>query len=384
MPSSRPGDLAEPLLPGEASDASADAGSSGGLGDMLGRLVAWVVSVLASFGLCARPARALTPRQRARLASLARGASVAYDASDPTHESQLRELWRLTFPARPLPGVRCEEWKEMGWQGVDPATDFRSGGLMSLQNLAWFAKHQPKVYRRLLSKSDGVRSEWEYPFAAAGVNVTFALVDLLELGREGERVVPGAGVVARKKTKTKNAATTAAKGEEGARDAASYGATDGKVGDAAGEEEEEEAFVPAPSTPAGRAFADLLEERDDRLADDEKAPEDAASVPGGSSPTSTAARGVASESQFESESGSGSGPGSSSRDEEASRGAFGGVYVAFFEALDREWLETKATYMAFSSVMAATKAKTEKALERAGRRWGGCTLTGLREELGLQ
>jgi hypothetical protein len=375
MPSSRPGDLAEPLLPGEASDASADAGSSGGLGDMLGRLVAWVVSVLASFGLCARPARALTPRQRARLASLARGASVAYDASDPTHESQLRELWRLTFPARPLPGVRCEEWKEMGWQGVDPATDFRSGGLMSLQNLAWFAKHQPKVYKRLLSKSDGVRSEWEYPFAAAGVNVTFALVDLLELGREGERVVPGAGVVARKKTK--NAATSAAKGEEGSRDAASYGATDGKVRDAAGEEEE--AFVPAPSTPAGRAFADLLE-RDDRLADDEKAPEDAASVPGGSSPTSTAARDGASESESE----SGSGSGSSSRDEEASRGAFGGVYVAFFEALDREWLETKATYMEFSSVMAATKAKTEKALERAGRRWGGCTLTGLREELGLQ
>ena len=217
------------------------------------------------------------------------------------------------------------------------------------------------------------------PFAAAGVNVTFALVDLLELGREGERVVPGAGVVARKKTKTKNAATTAAKGEEGARDAASYGATDGKVGDAAGEEEE--AFVPAPSTPAARAFADLLEERDDRLAaDDEKAPEDAASVPGGSSPTSTAARDGASES----ESGSGSGSGSSSRDEEASRRAFGGVYVAFFEALDREWLETKATYMEFSSVMAATKAKTEKALERAGRRWGGCTLTGLREELGLQ
>ncbi len=378
MPSSRPGDLAEPLLPGEASDASADAGSSGGLGDMLGRLVAWVVSVLASFGLCARPARALTPRQRARLASLARGASVAYDASDPTHESQLRELWRLTFPARPLPGVRCEEWKEMGWQGVDPATDFRSGGLMSLQNLAWFAKHQPKVYKRLLSKSDGVRSEWEYPFAAAGVNVTFALVDLLELGREGERVVPGAGVVARIK-KIKNAATTAAKGEEGARDAASYGATDGKVGDAAGEEEE--AFVPAPSAPAARAFADLLEERDDRLADDEKAPEVAASVPGGSSPTSTAA---ARHGASESESGSGSGSGSSSRDEEASRGAFGGVYVAFFEALDREWLETKATYMEFSSVMAATKAKTEKALERAGRRWGGCTLTCLREELGLQ
>ena len=82
----------------------------------------------------------------------------------------------------------------MGWQGVDPATDFRSGGLLSLQNLVWFAKNRRDLYDRLLWKKNGTRSAWEYPFAAAGVNVTFALVDVLEL-RATRAVSSGAGVV---------------------------------------------------------------------------------------------------------------------------------------------------------------------------------------------
>lgn len=36
-------------------------------------------------------------------------------------------------------------------------------------------------FRRLMLKQDGRRSEWEYPFAAAGVNITVLLIDLLDL-----------------------------------------------------------------------------------------------------------------------------------------------------------------------------------------------------------
>ena len=42
-----------------------------------------------------------------------------------------------------------------------------AGGLLSLENLAWFAEKQPRVFQRLMAKQDGERSEWEYPFAAA-------------------------------------------------------------------------------------------------------------------------------------------------------------------------------------------------------------------------
>jgi hypothetical protein len=63
--------------------------------------------------------------------------------------------------------------------------------------------------------------------------------------------------------------------------------------------------------------------------------------------------------------------------------AFERVYTAWFEALDREWLDRGATYMEFGEVMNATRKKVRGALERAGRRNGGCTVEGLREELGL-
>ncbi len=40
---------------------------------------------------------------------------------------------------------------------------------------------RPALFSRLLHKSRGTRSEWEYPFAAAGVNVTFMLMDITGL-----------------------------------------------------------------------------------------------------------------------------------------------------------------------------------------------------------
>lgn len=34
-------------------------------------------------------------------------------------------LWRLAYPDRELPSLKSDVWKEMGWQGSDPSTDFR-------------------------------------------------------------------------------------------------------------------------------------------------------------------------------------------------------------------------------------------------------------------
>lgn len=36
-------------------------------------------------------------------------------------------------------------------------------------------------FQRLLFKQDGMRATWEYPFAVAGVNVSFMLIQMLEL-----------------------------------------------------------------------------------------------------------------------------------------------------------------------------------------------------------
>lgn len=40
-------------------------------------------------------------------------------------QEALRALWQLSFPERELPGLVSEQWKDMGWQGANPSTDFR-------------------------------------------------------------------------------------------------------------------------------------------------------------------------------------------------------------------------------------------------------------------
>lgn len=40
-------------------------------------------------------------------------------------QDALKQLWRLAYPGRDLPALKSELWKEMGWQGTDPSTDFR-------------------------------------------------------------------------------------------------------------------------------------------------------------------------------------------------------------------------------------------------------------------
>ncbi|KAL6595422.1 hypothetical protein ACP70R_047762 [Stipagrostis hirtigluma subsp. patula] len=123
----------------------------------------------------------LSPLQEQRLRLLRQRLDVPYDCSSVEHQDALRELWRLAYPNRQLPPLKSDLWKEMGWQNSDPATDFRAGGFMSLENLIYFARNYPDSFHRLLHKADGKRAEWEYPFAVAGVNISYMLVQMLDL-----------------------------------------------------------------------------------------------------------------------------------------------------------------------------------------------------------
>ncbi|KAJ6771471.1 ENGULFMENT AND CELL MOTILITY [Salix koriyanagi] len=81
----------------------------------------------------------LTPQQEERLKRLKHRMKVYFDASRPDHQDALRALWSATYPDRELSGLISDQWKEMGWQGRDPSTDFRGAGFISLENLLFFA-----------------------------------------------------------------------------------------------------------------------------------------------------------------------------------------------------------------------------------------------------
>ncbi|KAJ6379220.1 hypothetical protein OIU76_015941 [Salix suchowensis] len=108
----------------------------------------------------------LTPHLR--LQKLQERMRTPFDETRPDHQEALRSLWIAAFPDIPLKGLISEQWKDMGWQGANPSTDFR-----------------------LLFKQGGQRATWEYPFAVAGINVSFMLIQMLDLQSEKPRRLPG-------------------------------------------------------------------------------------------------------------------------------------------------------------------------------------------------
>ncbi|XP_073038523.1 uncharacterized protein [Primulina eburnea] len=129
----------------------------------------------------ARPSFDLTPAHEECLVRLQSRIDVVYDSSLPEHQEALRALWAAAFPEEKLHSLISDQWKEMGWQGKDPSTDFRGGGFISLENLLYFARNYPQSFQDLLCKQEGDRALWEYPFAVAGVNITFMLIQMLDL-----------------------------------------------------------------------------------------------------------------------------------------------------------------------------------------------------------
>ncbi|KAG8082887.1 hypothetical protein GUJ93_ZPchr0014g47440 [Zizania palustris] len=123
----------------------------------------------------------LSPAQEECLQRLQNRIEVPYDSSNGTHQEALKALWHVSFPGTELLGLISDQWKEMGWQGKDPSTDFRGGGFISLENLLYFATNYTKSFQELLCKQNGDRALWEYPFAVAGVNITFMLIQMLDL-----------------------------------------------------------------------------------------------------------------------------------------------------------------------------------------------------------
>ncbi|KAK1283546.1 hypothetical protein QJS10_CPB21g00687 [Acorus calamus] len=129
--------------------------------------------------------------QEQRLQRLQERLQVPYDETRPDHQEALRALWHAAFPDISLKGLISEQWKDMGWQGPNPSTDFRGCGYVSLENLLFFARTYPASFQRLLFKQEGMRAAWEYPFAVAGINVTFMLIKMLDLYSEKPKSVPG-------------------------------------------------------------------------------------------------------------------------------------------------------------------------------------------------
>ncbi|TPX44426.1 hypothetical protein SeMB42_g04325 [Synchytrium endobioticum] len=101
-------------------------------------------------------------------------AATKYDSSNKSHERKLLELWDLLTPHERLTGRTTKQWQKLGFQGNDPATDFRGMGMLGLDDLHYYAKNHPKSAARVLTSSRH-DTAW-FSFAIVGITITkFAL-----------------------------------------------------------------------------------------------------------------------------------------------------------------------------------------------------------------
>jgi len=116
-----------------------------------------------------------------------------YDKNDEKHEKLLMELWNLCHQGK-LENRITSQWKSIGFQGTDPATDFRGVGVFGLWNLVFFARNYHQKFSFLLRKNQN--SSGSYPFVIAGLNITMLLFDFLGIGGRPKKVT---NLAARKK-----------------------------------------------------------------------------------------------------------------------------------------------------------------------------------------
>eukprot|EP00300_Choanocystis_sp_HF-7_P007099 c15084_g2_i2.p1 GENE.c15084_g2_i2~~c15084_g2_i2.p1 ORF type:complete len:224 (+),score=38.65 c15084_g2_i2:64-672(+) len=90
-------------------------------------------------------------------------------------EKMLLHYWTLGFPTTPLSGRLSKDWGRLGFQGKDPATDFRGAGFFGLTNLVHLATEYGPAFRAAIER---IEARDGYPFSIAGLAITMMVFNL--------------------------------------------------------------------------------------------------------------------------------------------------------------------------------------------------------------
>ncbi|KAF0696091.1 Aste57867_13129 [Aphanomyces stellatus] len=120
----------------------------------------------------------------AELAALRTDLKTPCLANDTVYESLLTHLWgALTDVTGAMSFEReGDGWMAIGFQRINPDTDFRGGGLLALKCLVYVCHMHPEKTRFIFQDQKPAPGKRWYPVAVAGINLTCMLAGLLTLG----------------------------------------------------------------------------------------------------------------------------------------------------------------------------------------------------------
>mgnify|MGYP003643190836 CR=1 FL=1 len=109
--------------------------------------------------------------------------NLMYNSQDAEHEKMLMELWKKVFPKKKLKERVSSQWGELGFQGKDPATDFRGMGLLGLRHLLYIATVHKKDFRSIIAQYNKTEGLKQYPVACAGVEISDLLFQMFRVAK---------------------------------------------------------------------------------------------------------------------------------------------------------------------------------------------------------
>ena len=95
---------------------------------------------------------------------------------DPAHESKLRAVWSSAFGSETPFERPSEKWGEIGFQGKDPVTDLRGGGMLALDCFANLCQTDPALLHRMIDFNKAqLRAERDSWYLPAVVSIQFSV-----------------------------------------------------------------------------------------------------------------------------------------------------------------------------------------------------------------
>eukprot|EP00434_Breviolum_minutum_P033025 symbB.v1.2.029217.t1/scaffold3172.1/size61981/5 len=124
---------------------------------------------------------ATTPVEESAHNQLSKLASITLDEQNPSHREAMEEYWELMMGKEAAYQERSKRWSDdLGFQGSNPWSDFRGGGLLSLRCLLYLAGKYNQKARVLMEEAKYPSRAW-YPFSAAGISLCQLLAVHLRL-----------------------------------------------------------------------------------------------------------------------------------------------------------------------------------------------------------
>jgi hypothetical protein len=97
----------------------------------------------------------------------------AFDDVPQEGEKLLESLWEAAG-LQGAPSRRAEQWAKLGFQGLDPSTDLRGGGLLSLEQIVFLARAEPWFLKEMMAYNEETLANGDMAwFLTAVVSIQF-------------------------------------------------------------------------------------------------------------------------------------------------------------------------------------------------------------------